>query len=106
MQPIKLNKRLLVVLCMYPIEDDISQWIKILYVIISVAVFAFNAIGVIASVIFFMTYVNVDFEAALTSLFQILGWSDGAFIVVMGFISRHKIKSILLELQSIYDESK
>lgn len=106
MQPLATMKQVLTVLCVYPAKENASHCKKLMYILITAFVMVVNLAGLIASFAFFLRFVSSDFESSLHALLQICALSAATYMLAIGFISRHKTKSIFNNLSTIYEASK
>lgn len=60
----------------------------------------------VSSILFFMKYVAIDFNAAVFSLLQIAIYFGLFYTMIVVAFSRHQITSIFDNLQKIYDSRK
>lgn len=63
--PLITNKRWLTWFCVCPLEESEGKFKKILCIIFSSIVFAFNVCALIASIAFFLQYVSSNLEKSL-----------------------------------------
>lgn len=106
MEPLQTIKQVLTVLCVYPAPVKTSQWLKLLYTLVTVLVVAANLAGLIASLVFFFEFVSSDFESSLHALLQICALSAATYMHAIGLFSRHRIKIVFENLGKIYEASK
>lgn len=106
MQPLETGQQILTWYCIRPDEKPASEFQGIARLIIV----TFLPISVItcelSSILFFMKYVSIDFNAAVFSLLQIAIYFGLFYTMVVVAFSRRQITSIFDILAEIYEECK
>lgn len=104
--PLVTNKRWLTWFCVCPLEDSAGVIKKIMCIIFSSIVFAFNVLALIASVAFFLQYVSSNLEKSLYALFQIGSFTCMSYLICIAILLRHKITDLFNSLTKIYELCK
>lgn len=99
---LKSNRRVLTWLCIYPADENTSEWQKRAHVAFSVFVFGLNLFACGASAVYFIKYASDDLESSLLALSQMSGCINALYINIITFSSRHKITAVIDSLSDIY----
>lgn len=106
MKPLLTNQKVLMWLCIYPVNENASKFVKLARVAFTFLVIITELFGLIASVVFFMKFFSVDLEKSLYTIFQIVALISNLymFVVLCGY--RYKIIDVFKHLTEIYNASK
>lgn len=106
MVPLSTPQRLFRLFCVRSVDETGEKWEKAAYTIFTLAFVLINAIGLIASAVFFQKYVSSDLELSLYALFTVFGFGVAMYGVIFVFLSRYKLSDLFEKLSKIYDASK
>lgn len=106
MEPLVTNRRVMTWLCMCPAEKSASKKERIFYVAFAFTVTTTSLIFLLASVVYVMKYLLIDFEPSLYALFQAVAEVAMMNLVFVAFLMRHQIEAVFTQLSKIYRASK
>lgn len=106
MQPLATSQQVMTWLCMCPAEESTSKKRRLCYVAFSIIVSIITFAALLTSIVFFIKYLSIDFEAALYTIFQIAAESAVLNLIIVALINRQRIAAIFTELTKLYASSK
>lgn len=106
MDVLTTNKKVLTWLSLYKVEENTSNWERIGYILVALMVFLSNFCNLVSSVSFFVGNFSSNLEDALYSCTQINAYLAATYMMIIAFIDRFEISSMLDELLIIYEKSK
>lgn len=83
-----------------------SKWWKLLYGMVTLGLCTGFFSEVIGSATYIIKYLSIDSTGSLHALFQMSSQTALSYVVINGFISRHKILKIFAQLTELYQKSK
>lgn len=99
--PLETNRRLLTWVSVIPADENTNIFMKFVYKISSLVIFA-TCFGVtIASVTYYLKLASTNLEKSLYSLAQIAAFSSMTYIIIVTFFIRNKIPTIFDSLYGI-----
>lgn len=104
--PLKTNRKLLILLCVCPPAKSISKWKRFGCALFTIVIIASNLCGLIASSSFFIKFVSSDLEMSLHALLQMCACTSAIYMHIIGIISNNRINDIFENLNKIYVEGK
>lgn len=106
MDPLPLNRRVLVWLYMFPPVDGASRWNKLASMCFSSAV-CITLVGCVASsVVFVFRFIAIDLEDSLYAMFPLIACSGLLYTHIVAILSRHDITKLFEKLSQIYQTSE
>lgn len=105
MIPLRICRRVLSLVYVYPFEKGTSIWKKILCVIFTFIFFITAVSAFISSVLFFSGNFSTNIEQSLYSLFQIAAFSSLTYMTIVLFYSRKELTGFLDKLTQLYEAS-
>lgn len=106
MNPLQTAKQVLTWLCVLPADETVSERKKLLYRGLVYVVFVSMVSSLLASVAFFIKFMNIDLEEALFALAQVGGTSAMGNIIIATYFLYPKIIAIFEKLSKILTERK
>lgn len=101
MKPLETNQKVLIRLCLYPVEKR-----QLAHILLGVGVFLANLISLTSCVALLMKIVSDDLGDALYGLFQVSGFMYTTYVNIVAYFSRYKVSTIFDNLTEIYNASK
>ena len=106
MTPLKINRRVLTWLCVYPVDEVTSKCKNLSYILCTVLTLAANTCGLLASSACFAKYVSNDMELSLHALLQICALTSATYMMIIALFSRRNVKMIFDNLAKIHESGK
>lgn len=106
MKVLELNQNILTSMCILPMADDESKWMKFRNVLISFLVFIMGLSFMISSAYYIYKFINIDLESSLFALHQATASFSQIYMLLFGIISRQKFAELFFNFQQFYDNSK
>lgn len=104
-KPMAINKRVLIWLCMYPVDNPTNTRTKLFYVIFSFFIFASILSGFLSALTFFLKFVTINLEESLYAFFQVVACFSGIYMMIITILLlRSKMGEIFDEFFKIYDK--
>lgn len=102
MAPLMTAQQVLMWLCLFPANENSSKWKKSKHILFCIGIVLVLLGCLISSFVHFTTFLSTDLEKSLYSLLQIASTASMLYVLVVGFLLRHKITAILQHLPEIY----
>lgn len=106
MNPLSLNRKILIWLSVCPTEGNENDRQKIKCNAFTCIIILESILAVIASVIYFLKYKSIHLESALYAFSVIVAVLGTLYIVSIALFTRRKITLIFSNLSQLYDSSK
>lgn len=100
------NRRIFSLLCIPAAIEPSSLWNKAINITFSIAILTIQLSIFTASALFFIKFIESDFENSLYALFQVAAAISGIYTIFAAFLLRNKILWILNKYQSVYERNK
>lgn len=105
MNPLPTNQRVLTWLCACPLQSP-NIWKQLLFSAFTGGIFIMNISSAIAAATYFLRFFSIDLESCLACLLQIAATTSLSYVMIVVFISPHKINNIFLKLAKICNSCK
>lgn len=99
--PLQYCRRVLTWLCLYTIDNKTSKQAYVLFTMIITLVLMSC---LISSIVHCSTFLSIDLEKSLYSLLQIASTASMLYVLVVGFLFRLKITTIIQQLSEIFEK--
>lgn len=106
MKPLVTSHRVLTWLCFCSADAQISDREKRNHILFAITISTLNAFFLISSIAYFVTFMRIDLEKALCSVYQIAGFAFILYATIALFYLRDKTSIIFTKLSEIYQTRK
>lgn len=106
MQPLETTRRMMTWLCMHPADESTTPQQKLAYVTHTLVILFFHLVSFVASFVFFVKYVSIDFNGAIFAFMIGIGELGLIYFLIAAVLMRHQIESIFSSLSTIYESSE
>lgn len=106
MKVLSTNQRVLKCFFVIPNDEQISNFEKCFYALITLIILLAHFCAVTTGMKFFLKFILIDLEKAFYSLFNICGDIGVTYISLFLLVQRKKIVSIFKKISDIYEERK
>lgn len=106
MEPLATTRRIMVWLCMYPANESATPQQKLAYATHTSVILFFHLVSFVASLVFCVKYVSIDFNGAIFAFMIGIGELGLIYYLIVAVLMRHQIESIFSSLSTIYESSK
>lgn len=106
MKAFSTHQRLFQMMCIFPLPDETKLWKKYLWIIFAISLHVMEILGLISSVMFVITYIDVDLEGSVKTLFQIAAYVNVTYVMIITLFQRSQFTNFIKMFQTIFDASK
>lgn len=103
MEALTTFKNILKILNLYPSDEFDVKWKRVLFPLLMIIIFVG---ALIASIVFFVRFAQIDIQVSLNAVHQITGCSSVLFVEIVAVLLKHKIQPSIDNLQEIYNKCK
>lgn len=93
-------------LCIYPVDESVSKWKKWILKLFPLIAFASHLVLMASSLAFFIAFMRIDLEIALSAFGQLFAYFPMIFVIPIGIIRRHKFFAVFKQLDEIHIKCK
>lgn len=106
MKPLATYQHVLRLLCAFPPDESTKRWKRLLFVISGLSFFVCILCTALSSFTFLLKYISINPEEGLWALFQVCGFTNMLYVLIISFVIPFKIKGIFDDLSHIYEISE
>lgn len=107
MEPLSINRRVLIWLYMFPSDGSITSRLKkSISICLSVAVCITLAACVLSSITYAFRFISIDLKETIYATFPIIACSAVIYVHIVAIFSRQKIFELFKKLSQIYKKSE
>lgn len=106
MFPLPTQRRVLIWLCLYPPDEGTNVYQRNMHYVFASSTFGTMTMCLLGSVKYFYEFISIDLEESLYALYIAAATAGVIYMLIVGFLSKHKMVEIFNELAQIYDTSK
>lgn len=100
------TKKVMIWLCMYPVDETTGLRFKVAHVAYSYVNFVVIAISAVSQMTYMYKFMRIDFERALFAFMCAFGTAIVAYFSFVTHVNQHKVRNIFNKLLAIRNDSK
>lgn len=102
MEPLATTKRILIWICMLPIENP-SRRMRIARIVFVVMLFLITLFAMYTYIAFIVENVSTHLEDALLTFMTFVSCAGYIYAMIVAFFTRYRVPAIFQQLSTIYD---